>query len=136
MSVQPVQALEKSLYGSTKKVKKELLLVEYEWIRKLQTPYPLGFNDKIHKMGNISSHPDFNSFSIKPDKKRKLRSHGKRKNKNFKRHNRTTRSLDDILIITKNNGRHELLSALVQLSICNLKTVLDDALILHLRNYD
>ena len=78
----------------------------------------------------------FNCFSIKPDKKRKFRSHGKRKNKSFRKRNRLSRNLDDLLTIAKNNGRHELLSALIQIQVSTLKNILDDALILHLRNLD
>ena len=32
---------------------------ELKWIKLLQTPFPLGFNDNIYHEGNISKMPDF-----------------------------------------------------------------------------
>ena len=32
---------------------------ELKWIKLLQTPHPLGFNDNIYHEGNISRLPDF-----------------------------------------------------------------------------
>ena len=34
----------------------------YKWIKLLQTPHPLGFNDNIYHEGNISRLPDFDVF--------------------------------------------------------------------------
>ena len=37
---------------------------ELKWIKLLQTPYPLGFNDNIYHEGNLSKMPDFDVFSL------------------------------------------------------------------------
>ena len=36
---------------------------ELKWIKLLQTPFPLGFNDNIYHDGNISKMFDFDVFS-------------------------------------------------------------------------
>ena len=36
--------------------------LELKWIKRLQTPFPLGFNDNIYHEGNISKMPDFDAF--------------------------------------------------------------------------
>ena len=36
--------------------------LELKWIKRLQTPIPLGFNDNIYHEGNISKMPDFDAF--------------------------------------------------------------------------
>ena len=33
-------------------------------IKRLQTPFPLGFNDNIYHEGNISKMPDFDAFFL------------------------------------------------------------------------
>ena len=38
--------------------------LELKWIKLLQTPHPLGFNDKIYHEGNISRLSDFDVFSL------------------------------------------------------------------------
>ena len=43
-----------------------------KWIKLLQTPYPLGFNDNIYNEGNLSKMPDFDVFSLLEFRKRKL----------------------------------------------------------------
>ena len=58
---------------------------ELKWIKLLQTPFPLGFNDNINHEGNISKMPDFDVFSLLEIRKRKSRSHGIRKKGNGKR---------------------------------------------------
>ena len=57
--------------------------IELKWIKLLQTPFPLGFNDNIYHEGNIFKMPDFDVFFLLDIKKRKRRSHGKRKSGNF-----------------------------------------------------
>ena len=52
---------------------------ELKWIKLLQKPFPLGFNDNIYHEGNISKMPDFDVFSLLEIRKRKSRSHGIRK---------------------------------------------------------
>ena len=59
--------------------------LELKWIKRLQTPFPLGFNDNVNHEVNISKMPDFDAFSLLDIKKRNKRSHGKHKNGNFKR---------------------------------------------------
>ena len=57
--------------------KKRKLSAEVNWIKRLQTPYPLGLNDQIYQQGNISAiRSNMNIFSLKPDIHIKRRSHG------------------------------------------------------------
>ena len=58
---------------------------ELKWIKSLQTPFPLGFNDNIYHEDNISKMPDFDIFSLLECRKGKTRTHGTRKNGNYKR---------------------------------------------------
>ena len=37
---------------------------DLKWIKLLQTPYPLGFNDNIYHEGNLSKMPDFDVVSL------------------------------------------------------------------------
>ena len=54
--------------------------LELKWIKLLQTPHPLGFNDDIYHEGNISRLPKFDVFlSLLDIGKRNRRSHGRRK---------------------------------------------------------
>ena len=39
-------------------------LAELKWTTKLQTAHPLGLNDNIHRVGNISNTPDIDIFNI------------------------------------------------------------------------
>ena len=84
ISIQPV---EKITFGdnSTKRYRHILRHeLELKWIKLLQTPYPLGFNDNIYHEGNISRLPDFDGvFSLLDIRKRNNQSHGKRKNGNL-----------------------------------------------------
>ena len=59
--------------------------IELKWIKLLQTPFSLGFNDNIYHEGNISKMPDFDLFSLLEIGKRNSRSHGIRKKGNSKR---------------------------------------------------
>ena len=52
---------------------------ELKWIKLLQTPFPLGFNDNIYHEGTISKMPDFDMFSRLEVRKHISRSHGIRK---------------------------------------------------------
>ena len=91
------------------------------------------FMDKV-----TSRHPLQTSmfFSIRPTIKRKHRSHGKRRNRKLRRQSRIHRSLDDLLVIARNNGRHELLHALSSIPAVQLKSVLDDAQLAYFKNTD
>ena len=52
---------------------------ELKWIKLLQTPFPLGFNDIIYHEGDISKMPDFDVLTLSESRKRKSRYHGIRK---------------------------------------------------------
>ena len=109
-------------------MKKRRLSADLNWKKRLQTPYPLGLNDQIYQQGNISSvRSNINFFSLKPDVRKKRRSHGVRRNGLSRRKQRLNRSLDDLLRIAKNNGRHELLHALSSIPVSRLKPILDEA---------
>ena len=123
ISIQPV---EKIIYGdnSTKRYRNILRHeLELKWIKLLQTPHPLGFNDNIYHEGNISRLPDFDIFSLLDIHKRNNRSHGKRKNGNLKRKNKHVLTLLELSIILKHSGRHMALSRLVTLSISSLRNL-------------
>ena len=64
---------------------------ELKWIKLLQTPFPLGFNDNIYHEGNISKMPDFDVFSLFEIRKRKSRSHGIRRKGNSKQKKRAVK---------------------------------------------
>ena len=58
---------------------------ELKWIKLLQTPHPLGFNDNIYHEGTISRSPDFYwVFFLLDISKCNKRSHGRHKNGNLK----------------------------------------------------
>ena len=83
--VQPVEKLtdDKNSSSRFKIIKRHE--TELKWIKLLQTPFPLGFNDNIYHEGNISKMPDFDVFSLLEIRKRTSRSHGIRKKGNGKR---------------------------------------------------
>ena len=128
VTITPVEILSKQPGDSKNDMKKRRLSAELNWIKRLQTPYPLGLNDQIYQQGNISSvRSNINVFSLKPDVRRKRRSHGVRRNGLSRRKQRLNRSLDDLLRIAKNNGRHELLHTLSSIPVSRLKPILDEA---------
>ena len=128
VKITPVEILSKLSGESKNDMKKRRLSAELNWIKRLQTPYPLGLNDQIYQQGNISSIcSNINIFSLKPEVRRKRRSHGVRRNGLSRRKQRLNRSLDDLLRIAKNNGRHELLHALSSIPVSRLKPILDEA---------
>ena len=64
-----IQHVENIFYDdySTKRYRNILrheLELELKWIKLLQTPHPLGFNDNIYHEGNISRLPDFDVFFL------------------------------------------------------------------------
>ena len=101
---------------------------EFKWIKLLQTPFSLGFNDTIYHQGNISKMPDFDVFSLLDIRRRNGRSRGKRKNGNLKRKhkNKTFWTLTDLRKILK-SGRHQMLSKLSVLSIASLRKLDEEA---------
>ena len=83
-----VQPVEKLTYDQNSSSRFKIIKrheTELKWIKLLQTPFPLGFNDNIYHEGNISKMPDFDVFSLLEIRKRKSRSHGIRKKGNGKR---------------------------------------------------
>ena len=80
-----IQSVERIIHksNSTERLK-NILRLEPKWIKRLQAPFSLGFNDNIYHEGNISKMPDFDVFSLLDVKKRKKRSPGRRKNGNLK----------------------------------------------------
>ena len=124
-----VQPVEKIIHksNSTERFKNSLRHeLELKWMKRLQTPFPLGFNDNIYYEGNISKMPDFDAFSLLDIKKRYKRPHGKRKNGNFKQKHTTVLSLFDLNILL-NSGRHQMLSKLASLSVSSLRKLDDEA---------
>ena len=119
----------KTLYTSNSTERFKNILrhdLKLKWIKRLQTSFPLGFNDNIYHEGNISKMPDFEFFSLLDIKKRNNRSHGKRKNGNFKRKHKTILSLFDLNILL-NSGRQQMISKLPSLSISSLRKLDDEA---------
>ena len=94
---------------------------ELKWIKLLQTPYPLGFNDNIYHQGNLSKMPNFDVFSLLEFRKRTARSHGIKKNGNCKRKSRVQKlancTLRDLATKLDVHGRHCMLSYLSSLPI-------------------
>ena len=57
-----VQRVEKIAYDAKSTSRFKIIKrhkTEFKWIKLLQTPYPLGFNDKVYYEGNITKIPDF-----------------------------------------------------------------------------
>ena len=62
-----VQPVEKITYDANSTSRFKIIKrheTELKWIKLLQTPYPLGFNDNIYHEGNLSKMPDFDVFSL------------------------------------------------------------------------
>ena len=118
-----VQPVEKNIQKSNSTERFKNILrheLELKWIKRLQTPFPLGFNDNIYHEGNISKMPDFDAFFLLDIKKRNKRSHGKRKNGKFKRKHKAVFSLFDLNILL-NSGRQQMLPKLTSLSVSSLR---------------
>ena len=89
-----VQQVEKLTYDKNSSSRLKIIKRhenELKWIKLLQTPFPLGFNDNIYHEGNISKMPDFDVFSLLEIRKRKSRSYGIRKKGNGKRKKRAVK---------------------------------------------
>ena len=68
-----VQPLEKLTYDKNSSSRFKIIKrheTELKWIKLLQTPFPLGFNDNIYHEGNISKMPHFDVFSVLEIRKR------------------------------------------------------------------
>lgn len=123
ISVQPVEQIYYD-NDATKTFKSHARYIsELNWIKNLQTPFPLGLNDNIYQSGNISKKPKIDIFSIFSIRKRKKRSHGARKNGNVKRKSRKFVSIADLHTIRVQSGKHAMLSRLTCLSLASLRAI-------------
>ena len=125
-----VQPVEKITYDSNSTSRFKIIKrheSELKWIKLLQTPYPLGFNENIYHEGNLSKMPDFDVFSLLEFRKRKARSHGIKKNGNCKRKSRvqklTNCTLRDLATKLDVHGRHCMLLYLSSLPISVLRSL-------------
>ena len=123
ITIQPIEHLTFDNSCSKSFKSQARYLNELKWIKNLQTAYPLGLNDNIYKVGNISTDPKIDVFSILSITNRKRRSHGFRKNHNFKRKRYSCITIADLNIIFKQSGRHSLLTKLCSLSFSNLYSI-------------
>lgn len=108
---------------------------ELDWIKKLQTPFPLGLNDNIYQAGNISKNSNIDIFSILSLRKRKRRSHGIRKNHNLKRKLRKTVSIQDLNTLYIRSGIHALLCTVTNLPLKSLVILDNEADKIYLRTH-
>ena len=83
--MQPVEKISYDSNSSTRFKNIKRFETELKWIKLLQTPFPLGFNDNTYHEGNISKMSDFDVLTLLESRKRKSRSHGIRKRGNDKR---------------------------------------------------
>jgi len=123
ISIQPLEIVDKQQGQSHKQHEKELKTRELAWIQNLQTAYPLGLNDNIMGKGNISRTSTVNAFDIVSKNNRSKRSHGRRVNRNKRKHHRNAVSFKDLVSIFKNNGRHHLLCKLGTITATKLYSI-------------
>jgi len=134
ITVQPVEHLTYDDAATSSFKSKARFIAELNWIKNLQTPFPLGLNDNIYQCGNISKDPSIDIFSIFSIRKRKSRSHGIRKNGNIKRKSYKHISILDLHKLRLTSGKHTMLSRLSSLSISTLKDIDEQADKIFLRN--
>ena len=130
--------LKKIIYkpNSSERLKNILSLeIELKWVKLLQTPFPLGFNDNIYHERNISKMTDFDVYSLLDIKKGMRRYHGKRKNGNFRRKHKIILNLSELNILLM-SGRHQMLSKLSSLSISSLRRLDEEANKFYDRKHD
>ena len=101
VKVQPLEVVQKQPGQSHKQFENLRKTSELNWIKKLQTAYPLGLNDNIMGKGNISRTSTIDILDIVDKRKRNNRSHGLRINRNKRAKHRTNFSLKDLLVILK-----------------------------------
>lgn len=127
ISIQPVEKINFDVNATRRFKIIKRHETELKWIKLLQTPYPLGFNDNIYHEGNISKMQDFDVFSLLEFRKRNARSHGLRKNGNLKRKKqakmRENIKLNDLASKLEVHGRHSMLSFLSSLPISVLRNL-------------
>ena len=135
-----VQPVEEMIFNSNSTERYKNIFrhgTEFKWIKSLQTPFSLGFNDNIYHEGNISNMPDFDVFSLLDIRRCNRRSRGKRKNGDLKRKhkNKTFWTLADLWKILK-SGRHQMLSKVSSLSIASLRKLDEEANRFYDRKHD
>ena len=64
IEIQPVEKIIYDPNSSTRLKNIKRHETELKWIKFLQSPFPLGFNDNIYHEGNISKMPDFDFFFL------------------------------------------------------------------------
>jgi len=133
VSVQPVEHIIYDNDATSSFKSKSRFIAELNWLKNLQTPFPLGLNDNIYQSGNISKDPSIDIFKIFSIRKRKRRSHGIRKNGYSKRKLRQKLSISDLHNIRLTSGKHAMLSRLSSLSISSLKDIDEQADKIYLR---
>ena len=117
----------KKLYTSNSTERfKNTLRHELKYIKHLQTPFPLGFNNNIYHEGNISKMPYFDVLPFKILKSVRNDPMVSAKNKNFKRKRKTALTLFDLNTLL-NFGRHLMFSKLASLSISSLRKLDNEA---------
>ena len=115
VTIQPVEQIVYDKNATSSFKIKARHLAEFNWIKNLQSPFPLGLNDNIFQEGNISRNPDIDIFSILNIRKRKSRSHGIMRNGDIKRKSRVHLSIADLNLILSKSGRHQMLSRLTSI---------------------
>ena len=137
-----VQPVEKLTYDKNSSSRLKIIKgheTELKWIKLLQTPFPLGFNDNIYNESNISKMSDFDVFSLFEIRKRKSRSRGIRKKGNSKRKRRAVKrsntSLKDLSKVLEDQSRHSMLSFLSSLPISVLRILATEANKFYDRNH-
>ena len=128
--VQPVEKISYDENSSVRFKNIKRFETELKWIKLLQTPFPLGFNDNIYHEGNISKMPDFDVhfvLTLSESRKRKSRSHGIRKKGDDKRKWCATMKLNtclnDLVVKLRIHGRHHMLSYLSSLPVAVLRSL-------------
>ena len=132
--MQPVEKVKYDSNCTSSFKSKARFISELNWIKKLQTPFPLGLNDNIYQTGNISKDSSIDIFSIFDIRKRKSRSHGKHINGNIRRRSRKKMSISDLNNILMQSGKHVMLSRLTRLSVSSLRDIDDAADKIYMRN--
>ena len=127
ITIQPVEHILYDDDATSSLKSKARFIAELNWIKNLQTPFPLGLNDNIYQSGNISKDTSIDIFSIFSIRKRKSRSHGKRINGNVKRKSRKFISISELHNIRMQSGKHAMLSRLTSLSLLSLRDIDDRA---------
>ena len=127
LAVQIVECLSFDRNTSSNFKIKARCTAEFNWIKRLQTPYPLGLNDNILHQGNISNDPSIDIFSLCEIRKRKSRSHGRRQNGNIRRRRCKSLTLQECLNFLNTGGRHLLLSSISSLPLSQLRLLEQEA---------